>query len=295
MKKFGKIIIAMLVLACLVGACFALVACDPDEATSATRKINMLNVELSSEQYAFIFKQTDTELKKSVNAILEEKATEVEAIITKYLNASAEELQSFGSEIQTSATGAANELVVATNAEFAPFEYFNGNKLAGIDIEIAQILAAELGKTLVVEHMDFDAVVTSVQTQERYDIGMAALTISPDRAEVVDFSEPYFDTTQVLITKVDDYTFQYCTNADEVAEVLAGLKNSAAKCGGQRGTTGEFYMRGSADLGFDGYSNIQFEGYDSPTLAVQAMLDGNISFVVVDKAIAISLLKNFNA
>lgn len=116
MKKFGKIIIAMLVLACLVGACFALVACDPDEATSATRKINMLNVELSSEQYAFIFKQTDTELKKSVNAILEEKATEVEAIITKYLNASAEELQSFGSEIQTSATGAANELVVATNA-----------------------------------------------------------------------------------------------------------------------------------------------------------------------------------
>ena len=252
MKKFGKIIIAMLVLACLVGACFALVACDPDEGASATRKINMLNVELSSEQYAFIFKQTDTELKESVNAILEEKATEVEAIITKYLNASAEELQSFGSEIQTSATGAANELVVATNAEFAPFEYFNGNKLAGIDIEIAQILAAELGKTLVVEHMDFDAVVTSVQTQERYDIGMAALTISPDRAEVVDFSDPYFDTTQVLITKADDYTFQYCTNADEVAEVLAGLKDSAAKCGGQRGTTGEFSMRGSADLGFAG-------------------------------------------
>lgn len=294
MKKFSKILVLVLALALIVGACFAFAACNDNDSSTGNRKINMLNVELSSEQYAFIFKKSDTELKEQVNQILADKATEVQAIIDKYLNASADELMSFGSVIKTEATGAADELVVATNAEFAPFEYFNGNKLAGIDIEIAQLIADQLGKSLVVEHMKFEAVVTSVQTIEKYDIGMAALTISPDRAESVDFSSPYYDTTQVLVLKANDQTFQYCTNAAEVAEILGTLSGNAAKCGGQRGTTGEFYVRGNDSLGFAGYSNLSFEGYDAPALAVEAMLNGNISFVIVDKAIAISLLKNFN-
>ena len=67
-----------------------------------------------------------------------------------------------------------------------------------------------------------------------------------------------------------------------------------AKIGGQVGTTGQQYIYGNESLGFAGYKNVEFSGFESPGLAVQSMLNGNIDYVIVDKAIAINLLKNFN-
>ncbi|MDE7373172.1 MAG: transporter substrate-binding domain-containing protein, partial [Clostridia bacterium] len=220
MKKSIKVLAAIMCVALIVGACFALVACNGGRGVS--KRINMLNVELSSEQYAFIFNKSNTELKAQVNNLLSEKAGEIEAIKIKYLNATEDELNTFGAVYQTESSNAENEFVVATNLDFAPFEYKVGNKIAGIDMEIAKLLADALNKTLVVVHMDFDAVVETVATQASYDIGMAALTETEDRAAVVDFSEPYYDTTQVIITKNDNTVFDYCTTADEVKAVLAG-------------------------------------------------------------------------
>ena len=74
--------------------------------------------------------------------------------------------------------------------------------------------------------------------------------------------------------------------------MLSSLKG--AKIGGQTGTTGQQYIKGNASLEFGGYTNIEFNGFDAPGLAVQAMLNGNIDYVIVDKAIAVTLLKNFN-
>ena len=202
-----KILAALLTVATVITCAFAFTACDK-KGGGATEKIKMVDVDLSSEQYAFIVKKEDTELLNTVNGILDAKATEIQAIMDKYLNATEDQLATFGSNsIKTSSTDGANELVVATNIDFAPFEYYNGNKIAGIDIEIAQLIADEMGKTLVVEHMDFDAVVTAVQTIDKYDIGMAALTISEDRKQMVNFTKPYFDTTQVVVVKADDTTF----------------------------------------------------------------------------------------
>lgn len=290
-----KILAALLTVATVITCAFAFTACDK-KGGGATEKIKMVDVDLSSEQYAFIVKKKDTELLKTVNGILDAKAAEIQAIMDKYLNATEDQLATFGSNsIKTSATdGAKNELVVATNIDFAPFEYYNGNKIAGIDIEIAQLIANEMGKTLVVEHMDFDAVVTSVQTKDIYDIGMAALTISTDRAEMVNFTNPYFDTTQVVVVKADDTTFDAYSDKDAMLQKLAFLSGAAAKCGGQTGTTGQQFVKGNEALGFDGFKNLDFNGYDSPALAVQSMLDGNISFIIVDKAVAQTLLKNVN-
>lgn len=289
-----KILAALLTVATVITCAFAFTACDK-KGGGATEKIKMVDVDLSSEQYAFIVKKEDTELLNTVNGILDAKATEIQAIMDKYLNATEDQLATFGSNsIKTSSTDGANELVVATNIDFAPFEYYNGNKIAGIDIEIAQLIADEMGKTLVVEHMDFDAVVTSVQTKDIYDIGMAALTISADRAEMVNFTKPYFDTTQVVVVKADDTTFDACTDKDAMLQKLASLSGAAAKCGGQAGTTGQQFVKGNEALGFDGFKNLDFNGYDSPALAVQSMLDGNISFIIVDKAVAQTLLKNVN-
>lgn len=289
-----KILAALLTVATVITCAFAFTACGK-KGGGATEKIKMVDVDLSSEQYAFIVKKEDSELLNTVNGILDAKATEIQAIMDKYLNATEDQLATFGSNsIKTSATAGANELVVATNIDFAPFEYYNGNKIAGIDIEIAQLIANEMGKTLVVEHMDFDAVVTSVQTKDIYDIGMAALTISEDRAEMVNFTKPYFDTTQVVVVKADDTTFDACSDKDAMLQKLASLSGAAAKCGGQAGTTGQQFAKGNKALGFDGFKNLDFNGYDSPALAVQSMLDGNISFIIVDKAVAQTLLKNVN-
>ena len=291
MKKF---LAALLTVATVITCAFAFTACDK-KGGGATEKIKMVDVDLSSEQYAFIVKKEDTELLNTVNGILDAKATEIQAIMDKYLNATEDQLATFGSNsIKTSSTDGANELVVATNIDFAPFEYYNGNKIAGIDIEIAQLIADEMGKTLVVEHMDFDAVVTSVQTKDIYDIGMAALTISEDRKQMVNFTKPYFDTTQVVVVKADDTTFDACSDKDAMLQKLASLSGAAAKCGGQAGTTGQQFAKGNKALGFDGFKNLDFNGYDSPALAVQSMLDGNISFIIVDKAVAQTLLKNVN-
>lgn len=289
-----KILAALLTVATVITCAFAFTACDK-KGGGATEKIKMVDVDLSSEQYAFIVKKEDTELLNTVNGILDAKATEIQAIMDKYLNATEDQLATFGSNsIKTSSTDGANELVVATNIDFAPFEYYNGNKIAGIDIEIAQLIADEMGKTLVVEHMDFDAVVTAVQTKDIYDIGMAALTISADRAEMVNFTKPYFDTTQVVVVKADDTMFDACSDKDAMLQKLASLSGAAAKCGGQAGTTGQQFVKGNEALEFDGFKNLDFNGYDSPALAVQSMLDGNISFIIVDKAVAQTLLKNVN-
>lgn len=289
-----KILAALLTVATVITCAFAFTACDK-KGGGATEKIKMVDVDLSSEQYAFIVKKEDTELLNTVNGILDAKATEIQAIMDKYLNATEDQLATFGSNsIKTSSTDGANELVVATNIDFAPFEYYNGNKIAGIDIEIAQLIADEMGKTLVVEHMDFDAVVTAVQTIDKYDIGMAALTISEDRKQMVNFTKPYFDTTQVVVVKADDTTFDACSDKDAMLQKLASLSGAAAKCGGQAGTTGQQFVKGNEALEFAGFANLDFNGYDSPALAVQSMLDGNISFIIVDKAVAQTLLKNVN-
>lgn len=289
-----KILAALLTVATVITCAFAFTACDK-KGGGATEKIKMVDVDLSSEQYAFIVKKEDTELLNTVNGILDAKATEIQAIMDKYLNATEDQLATFGSNsIKTSSTDGANELVVATNIDFAPFEYYNGNKIAGIDIEIAQLIADQMGKTLVVEHMDFDAVVTAVQTIDKYDIGMAALTISEDRKQMVNFTKPYFDTTQVVVVKADDTTFDACTDKDAMLQKLASLSGAAAKCGGQAGTTGQQFVKGNEALEFAGFANLDFNGYDSPALAVQSMLDGNISFIIVDKAVAQTLLKNVN-
>ena len=274
----------------IIGCVFAFVACND----SAEPVVKVVNVDLSNEQYAFAVKKGDTALLASVNTFFAAKKNEIAAIFDKY-TADDADLDSFGKDnIKTTPTGAANELVVATNLEFAPFEYTNGNKIAGIDMEIAELLAAYLGKELVIVHMDFDSVVESVQTLDTYDIGIAGLTITEERKEMVAFSDPYFGATQVLVVKEGDTTFDGLTTAEAVEAKLATLTGAAAKCGGQAGTTSQFYVNGNEDMEMTGFENLTFSPYSSAALAIQDMLNDKIAFVVVDKTTATALVNSFN-
>lgn len=288
-----KIITLLLSVVTVLVACFAFSGCKNKES-----KIKVVPVSLSSEEYAFAIKKGDTELKNSVNAFLKDKKADIDAIFAKYTaeNVNLDDSSKFGDEtIKTEPSGADNELVVATNLEFAPFEYMIGNKIAGIDMEIAKLLATYLNKSLVVVNMPFEAVVTSVSTVDTYDIGIAGLTITPERAKSVDFSDAYFGATQMLVVKESDKTFDGLTTAKQVEDKLAKLSGNAVKCGGQKGTTSQFYIEGSEDFGFSGFKNLKFNAYAGASQAVADMLNGNLAFVVVDKETANALVASYNA
>ncbi len=181
------------------------------------------------------------------------------------------------------------EFIVATNAPFEPFEYVGGDgKMYGIDMEIAAGFAASKGYTLVIKNIAFDSILSEVSSGYA-SIGMAGMTIKPDRLEQCDFTDTYYDANQMLIVAKDCTAFDACTTAADVEAVLAGLAQGT-KLGYQNGTTGNWYVAGDADWGFDGYSNIDATGYDSALSAVTDLKNGNIYGVVVDNAPAAALV-----
>ena len=163
--------------------------------------LKIIEIALSSENYGIGIDKNQPELKTKIDNILVEKEAEINAIKEKYMNG--EESKYVGITSATKDSGkAAQQLVVATNAEFAPWEYKEGNKFYGIDMEIAQLIANELGLELVIEDMEFDAVVGAVGKQN-VDIAMSGITITTERLGVINFSAPYYTESIVCVVKAD--------------------------------------------------------------------------------------------
>ena len=164
--------------------------------------LKIIEIALSSENYGIGIDKNQPELKTKIDNILVEKEAEINAIKEKYMNG--EESKYVGITSATKDSGkAAQQLVVATNAEFAPWEYKEGNKFYGIDMEIAQLIANELGLELVIEDMEFDAVVDAVGKQN-VDIAMSGITITTERMGVINFSTPYYTESIVCVVKADN-------------------------------------------------------------------------------------------
>ena len=157
-------------------------------------------------------------------------------------------------------TSKKDELVMATNAEFPPYEFHEGDKIVGIDVEICQAIADELGKELVIEDMAFDSVITSVYTGKA-DLGAAGLTITEDRLKNINFSDPYATAAQVIIIKDDSAI----ASPDDLVGKTIGV---------QLGTTGDIYAEDIEDATLERYN----KGFE----AVQALLQGKIDAVIID-------------
>ena len=259
------------------------------DAGSSAKTAQVIDVDLTDEEYAFGVDKTQPGLLEQVNAFIskiKEDGT-LDEIFDKY----------FGDGEPTAVESATldeskDQLVVATNAAFEPFEYMQGNSYVGIDMGIAALLAEELGKELVIQNMDFDAVCLSVG-QQKCDIAMAGLTVSEERKEYVTFSDTYYQASQRLIVPSGDTVFADMTDAEEIAAALAEL-DSSVKIGVQQGTTGNSYVEGSEDLGFPGLE-ATCQTYKSGSLAVQDMLNGNIDYVIIDAAPAAAITEAINA
>ena len=281
MKKLLSLVLAVVMV-------LSLAACGNETSSNANTVAKVIEVELTQEQYAFGVRKDDPELLELVNKVVEEFLQDgtFDDVCNNYFGDGTPQA------IFSAKEGASdNQLLVATNAEFAPFEYKEGEAYYGIDMEIAYLLAQELGKELVIVNMDFDAVCLSV-SQGKADIAMAGLTIKEDRKELVDFSIPYYDAAQKIVVKSDNTEFDACTTAADVEAILKG-KDSSCKIGVQNGTTGQFYVSGDADWGFDGYAT-QCIGYKNGSLAIQDMLNGNVDYVVIDSAPAAAITSAIN-
>lgn len=152
------------------------------------------------------------------------------------------------------------ELIMATNAYFEPYEYYEGDAIVGIDVEIAQAIADKLGLTLKVEDMEFDSIIAAVNSGKAH-IGVAGMTVTEDRLQNVDFSDPYTTATQVIIVQ-------------EGSEIAGADDLVGKKVGVQLGTTGDIF---AADI-----EDVQLEQYNKGMDAVQALANGMIDAVIID-------------
>ncbi len=162
----------------------------------------------------------------------------------------------------------AGKLTMATNAQFPPYEFYEGDKIVGIDAEIADAIAKKLGLELVIEDMEFDSIITAVKSGKA-DIGMAGMTVTDERKESVDFTTSYSTGVQVIIvaegseiTSVDDL---FADGANHVIGV-------------QRNTTGDLYC--TWDIEDEGLGTI--DRYSKGADAVQALKAGKVDCVVID-------------
>ena len=169
-----------------------------------------------------------------------------------------------GSKEATESEGSTSEekdtLVMATNAEFPPYEYYEGDDIVGIDAEIAQAIAEELGMELKIEDMAFDSIIPAI-TSGKADFGAAGMTVTEDRKENVDFTDTYATATQVIIVKED-------------SEIAGPDDLEGKKIGVQLGTTGDIYASDIKDA--------EVEQYNKGFEAVQALTQGKIDAVVID-------------
>ena len=166
-----------------------------------------------------------------------------------------------GAEETTSTPEEKKVLTMATNAEFPPYEYHEGDKIVGIDAEIADAIAKKLGMTLEIADVDFDSIIPGVQ-QGKYDMGMAGMTVSDERLQKVNFSDTYAKGVQVVIVKDGGNI----ASLDDV---------TGKKVGVQQGTTGDIYA--SDDYGTDNVTK-----YANGALAVEALKAGKVDCVIID-------------
>ena len=283
-----KKIIALL----LVVAMLATICCACGKKDGSADKVKVINIALSEEEYAFCVNKEDPTLLTKVNEYLTKIKGDgtFDAICNNYFGDGTPKKVASATEDSSK-----DQLVVATSTGFEPFEMVESGKFFGIDMEIAAGLAEYLGKELVIKDMQFEAVVTSVQ-QGLCDIGMAGLTVTPARQEVVTFSDSYYSANQNLVVPGDCTEFDECKTADDVVAIL-NKKTKDCKIGCQRGTTGAIYIDGDSEdpdgYGFAGLPATQME-YDYAALAFTAMINGEVDFVIVDDAPANAIAKAIN-
>lgn len=162
--------------------------------------LKILEEEFALEEYAICISKENAELKEKINEALAQLKADgtLDAITANYIGDDTKGKTPYESPADVDRSN--GTLVMATNATFEPYEYYENQEVVGIDVDMAQAVCDVLGMELKVEDMEFDAIINAV-TSGKADIGAAGITVTEDRLLSVDFSDPYTTATQVIVVR----------------------------------------------------------------------------------------------
>lgn len=167
-------------------------------------------------------------------------------------------------------------LIVATDAAWPPFEYMEGENVVGADLEVAADIAEGLGVDLEIINVAFDSLSMYLENGEA-DLALAAITVTEDREETMEFSEPYCDTYQYIVVKEDDETVK---SIDDLAGYIIGV---------HLGTTGDFLASDEVNMGVLAGTGASVQQYKDLTIAAMGLNAGDVQAIVCDKLLAENL------
>ena len=163
-------------------------------------ELTILEEEFAIEEYAMCVAKENADLTAAINGALAELKADgtLDAIIANYIG---DETKGQSPYVSPEGVDRSNgKLVMATNAAFEPYEYYEGETIVGIDADMAQAVCDKLGYELVIEDMEFDSIINAVQSGKA-DIGVAGMTVTEDRLQSIDFTDSYTTATQVIIVR----------------------------------------------------------------------------------------------
>ncbi|MBQ9180999.1 amino acid ABC transporter substrate-binding protein [Candidatus Saccharibacteria bacterium] len=171
------------------------------------------------------------------------------------------------------------DYIVETNAFFAPFEFYDNRKIVGVDADIVDRVAEKMNKKINLVDVEFDVIIDNVEAGKIADAGVAGLTITPARAEKVDFSIPYYTSVQYVI--FDKTAAPETTDGHVVWGALEGKK-----IGTQTGSTGYLFAADEIDTGVLMDTDTELKGFDSHQLAADAIAAHIVDYAVADELAA---------
>lgn len=254
MKKIIALILALVMV-------LALCACGG----SGGVKLKILDSEYVTEDYAIAIAKDNDDLLQKVNTALQELIDDgsLKAVVDYYISGTGE-LPAF----QQNVAADAEELVMATNAAFPPYEYVEGDEIVGIDAVVAGLIADKLGMKLTISDMEFDAIIPAVQSGKA-DMGMAGMTVTEERLESINFSISYATGVQVIIVPEDSEITSY-------DDLCAKIENGEdIQIGGQNATTGFIYAE-------DEFGGDHVQAFPKGADAIAALTSGKLDCVIID-------------
>lgn len=183
-----------------------------------------------------------------------------------------------------------DEIIVNTNAFFAPFEYYDGTEIKGVDVDIMNKVGEKLGKKVVFENTEFSAIIDNVAAGKVCDAGAAGITITDIRKEKVDFSIPYYTSVQYVIFAADNA--EITTKTVDGVEYIVWETLEGKKIGTQMDTTGWIYVDGEINATEDndyGYAGVLYgtgtehKPFDNAQLAADGIKSNIVDVVVIDE------------
>ena len=166
-------------------------------------------------------------------------------------------------------------LTVGTSAEYEPFEYMEDGEYKGFDLELIAAIADKLGLEVEYKNVDFDSLVAGVASGTKYDCSIAAMTVTPERKEEIDFSDSYYSDDQAVVTLNDNTTITADNYADE-------LNKDGVKIAVQSGSTAESFAK-------ENFPNAELVSFKNATDCFSALQANQADALVTNRSVASQL------